>query len=1011
MTAISSSVGSPTGARRVLDMAHPSSFPPKKTMADCLDDEDPVASLNLLATMASEQARIHALELHKDLQELAIVLPELLLTTPRVKTGSKLSIQVQSELENDSNATSSSSSNSNSTTTHPYQIVAACAESVSTTLTKISSGGSEASHEIRQLEGEKRFIDAQAASVATAWSWRQQAMHAEQSLAASAWLDAAQALQPWLAYNATTINNNENHKPSTIPSPHEPMEDSDEARVRAYAGGETLTRLQNTYEALTKTLTAQYETAVAKSDLQLLGQLTPILTVLELEHEGLRLYKVYLDTILGKTMSEALVTPPTKPDPNKKQQQPQPQSPPPHAALGRVYNAAVSVLRHHLPMVSHCLYKADGAVAVVQLVYTHTERTVLPVLSQYQRDKQLARVARTASHIYAALEEQCTGQSRVLDDDDDDEHGSGNIGTRQGGGNNNNGNDDCGFSVEIGSLADVDIAMEEAAVCIQHSESYFRFVQHTCREVNRARQLRHEQDTERARMERERHEWSTGEKSQSSMDDNETDGHQNAIDAKEFRDLEILPVSTNLVKAVAELGGHYASIERCLLLASMQRAFVQTSDDDPRSYRPMSILPSSVGSGSVNASTGQLGGNVPAGGVSAWQTTIVETCWYAARRGTQRAMATGHAGTASVVTNFTVECLNDVCLEVLVRRAEDLGVHPLKPGEGLLVGSANLFNNASNLINLRQTATVGGGTQAGAKQKDELLRKQKREKEIARACAVMNDLEVAANHTQQLESLLNSTIDRGFAPDSHDKEQLLLCVKSLGAVAESFRTAAITTIESLESVLKQRIRSIVGDAVGSDSTTFMGASSVMGVGGKTGDRDMIRMNYDLNDESYNLMQISEGYVTRLCSLLDELLQPLRRHLAPRLWDNLILTVMGTSCKRLETSLRKCQYTSLGGFALDSDIRDLLHYTKEQLHAPEYNGSNMAILRACPALSKLVQIAKLQSVDDLEDVLDLISSAKRKGQWDLKLDDVKAFLGARVEFDSNKIDELLRLPED
>ena len=39
--------------------------------------------------------------------------------------------------------------------------------------------------------------------------------------------------------------------------------------------------------------------------------------------------------------------------------------------------------------------------------------------------------------------------------------------------------------------------------------------------------------------------------------------------------MEILPASTGtpLHEAVAEVGGQYAAIESCLLLASMQRAF------------------------------------------------------------------------------------------------------------------------------------------------------------------------------------------------------------------------------------------------------------------------------------------------------------------------------------------------------------------------------------------------------------------------------------------------------
>jgi hypothetical protein len=52
-----------------------------------------------------------------------------------------------------------------------------------------------------------------------------------------------------------------------------------------------------------------------------------------------------------------------------------------------------------------------------------------------------------------------------------------------------------------------------------------------------------------------------------------------------------------------------------------------------------------------------------------------------------------------------------------------------------------------------------------------------------------------------------------------------------------------------------------------------------------------------------------------------------------------------------------------------------------------------------------------SVDDLEDVLDLISSSRRKGAWDIKLEDAKAFLSLRVDFDAGKVNELLRLPDD
>lgn len=59
----------------------------------------------------------------------------------------------------------------------------------------------------------------------------------------------------------------------------------------------------------------------------------------------------------------------------------------------------------------------------------------------------------------------------------------------------------------------------------------------------------------------------------------------------------------------------------------------------------------------------------------------------------------------------------------------------------------------------------------------------------------------------------------------------------------------------------------------------------------------------------------------------------------------------------------------------------------------------------------MQIAKLMNLDDLEDVLDLISSSKRKGNWDLKMEDSKAYLSLRVEFEPSLVEELLGAVEE
>ena len=92
------------------------------------------------------------------------------------------------------------------------------------------------------------------------------------------------------------------------------------------------------------------------------------------------------------------------------------------------------------------------------------------------------------------------------------------------------------------------------------------------------------------------------------------------------------------------------------------------------------------------------------------------------------------------------------------------------------------------------------------------------------------------------------------------------------------------------------------------------------------------------------------------------------------------------------------------------MRDLLNYAKERLESNDLQ-SNIALCRACTPLARLLQISKLMNVDDLEDVLDLINSSKRKGNWDLKLEEARSFLHLRVEFEPAKVNEFLRVTDE
>lgn len=907
-----------------------------RTMADALDTDDPYEALMALSSASSQKAQKLAEVLNKELANFVLELPDII-----VRAAKEESMQ------------------------NPITDATASADSILNSLTKIASGGSQASLEIRKLEQEKADMEQHSLDVETALYLRKSCDSATTAIPSRAYDAAANAIQQFIQLKERNLINE---------------------RAKAYAGEYTLQQMEQHHVTLKKLLLEQYEVAVQQSDLGRLSQMTPLLPKVQLEQEAVSLYLKYLQGITAQEFTKALQTAPVPKGAT---------AAPPYVLMARVYNSAVTILRHHLPMVSHCLHKAKGDAAVAQLVHVQVEKHVLPLFQKYIETRELALVSQSAQRIYELLEDRYSGRGLSADDDDDD--GSG----------------DCGFAAEVGTLADVDSAMEEAALCLQHAESYTRFMAHSVQEINKARALRFHKEQEEKRMERERQEWATG------MSGSSIKSEVSAENEK-YEPLEILPPRTQLQEVVAEVGGYYSGIERCLLLASMQRAFIQP-DTDPRYISPLGMK-----------------GHSSQVATRAFQTSLVEACLYAARRSTQRAFATGHTGTASAMANFASDALGGVLMTVMSQRVEEVGVHRLKPGEGLLVGSAGLF-----FQNIRQAQVPGGKAHHPTpKQKfDEEAKRREMQMDIAKACATFNDLEMAMHHARQLENLLAEAVDKGFPPGTHETEQLRMCVKSMAPVAEGFQLASNAAIDSLVTVLKSRIRNIVGEVVGPEgggsSATFMGS---MG-GGKGGDKVVIKMNYDLDDESYQMLQLSEGYMGRLCTMVDELISPLQMYLAPRLWDALLLGVVEATCKRLEQSLRKVRlhktimalgltwvlalthniiiiaalhlqshFTALGAICLDTDMRDLLSFAKERLDSPELK-SNVALYRACVPLARLMQISRLVNVDDLEDVLDLISSSKRKGNWDLKLEDTKAFLSLRREFAGEKVNELLRIDED
>jgi hypothetical protein len=862
---------------------------------------------------------------------------------------------------------------------------------------------------MRQLESHRQRLDNEAIDIDHALRIREGCQRGGDSLMGRRYADAARA----------TSDVNAILKECT-------------SRALQLAGHEALEAHSKTKEVTKRAIGERYETAVAHGDVEQLSELTPLLGMLDMEELGVRSYLQYSQAVLAKEMSldadevtvdmtnveraEGMSRAAMRRRAEEEQLLRRNMSVP--MKLAKIYNAATTHLRHHLPMVAYSLGEADGDAALVQLVHVEAEKRAVDIMRDYMNEKQLNLTVKRADGVGKKIEDRYIGgEFRARDDEINIANLLGFAGDALGGSGGGSGSgggtvdiatkrlaaqkDDCGFQIEVGNLADVDASLEEWALVMQHTESYERFIRHAVEEVLKARKLRREQEnTQLKQLEDVKRSRDHG----SDLSSND----RKSVDVKKIssndsgcrQQVEILPPHTALNEVAAEIGGCYSALERCLLLAGMQRAFVHATYPDDSTFSPVVL----------GGSSSSLYG----AGSRALQTNLVEECLFAARRSTLRAFATGHTGTASAVANVCVDVLGRLLLDVLIRRAE-LGASLLKPGEGLLDGQSGLGQAALSFA--KSTAGKGLRGVHGAAARtghgvgaDEL--RMKTLLGVARAAANFNDLEVVADYTKRLEGNFLKEIDSGY-PRGHDTEQLRMCVKGLGGVVESYTQASDRSIEQLISTLSPKVRQIVGDAVGQDgggasatASNFLG-SPVLAGGGTIAPSVL---NYDLDDEAFELSQISEGFVVRMCSRLDELIEPLRVHLVPKLSDVLMVGILSGMSKRLEAAIRKSKFTPLGAISLDSDVRYIMNFAKDRIDSPQLK-SNVTLCKACPPLARLNQISLLMNVDDLEDVLDLISVSKRKGVWDLKLDDAKTLLSLRVDFEGDKINNLLQIDDE
>lgn len=298
-----------------------------KSMLEALETDDPHAALLAIGRQASQRAEYLTQQWQLEIQ---VELPEILRNLP----------------------------NKDDLDSHPVATAIACTDSILHSLTKIATGGSQASQEIKNLEQEKRDLEEHAQDVETALILRRASDTAAQAVSAARYPEAAAAIQEYTMQKAGRLTD----------------------RAKAYAGEYTVTQLESTQRSLQKTLLEHYQKAVQESDVMTLGKLTPLVQMVQMEQAAVELYLRFLKDTLSRELSQAVAV---HAEDKKK---------PPYVPMARAYNAAVTILRHHLPMVSHCLHKAAGDVAVVQLVHVQVEQAVSPLFQEYIRSRQSSSV-------------------------------------------------------------------------------------------------------------------------------------------------------------------------------------------------------------------------------------------------------------------------------------------------------------------------------------------------------------------------------------------------------------------------------------------------------------------------------------------------------------------------------------------------------------------------------------------------------------------------------------------
>ncbi|CAM9743375.1 unnamed protein product, partial [Phaeothamnion confervicola] len=342
----------------------------------------------------------------------------------------------------------------------------------------------------------------------------------------------------------------------------------------------------------------RFDTAVLEMDLAEIARFCPLLPPLGLSPKGTERYVAFARRALSAALQEAGCEEPSLPPPDTPMRAPE--------QLSGLYNACAAFLQRQMPVAMAGLAATLGDVQLLRTVHSECAHRAANIIETHMRNRDVAaRVAEATEIAEASAAAAATAAAYGLDarvaggGSSCGGIGGGFVGAGGGLGGGGaggslgagGGSGAGGGGASVAALTELDGLLDDVAVLLQHTESYLRFVHHLVYQIEVAHTVPPE-DVD------------------SGDSPSADDGSPGPLQGP------VLPQRTRLDEAVAEMAVYYAQLELQLLRASLFKALLI---DDAH--------PSSATS------------------------TCVEDAFFVAQRCARRAVATGHAGSASATVN------------------------------------------------------------------------------------------------------------------------------------------------------------------------------------------------------------------------------------------------------------------------------------------------------------------------------------------------------------------------